>query len=47
MELSIAFTIVLAVIALFIVTLVVKGIRIVPEQSVMMIERLGNVVPVS
>jgi regulator of protease activity HflC (stomatin/prohibitin superfamily) len=42
MELSIAFTIVLAVTALFIVTLVVKGIRIVPEQSVMMIERLGK-----
>ncbi len=42
MELSIALTIVLAVFALFIVILVVKGIRIVPEQSVMMIERLGK-----
>jgi regulator of protease activity HflC (stomatin/prohibitin superfamily) len=42
MEISVAFTIVLAVLALFIITLTVKGIRIVPEQSVMMIERLGK-----
>jgi regulator of protease activity HflC (stomatin/prohibitin superfamily) len=42
MEISIAFTIVLAVLALFIIILTVKGIRIVPEQSVMMIERLGK-----
>ena len=39
---SIAFTVVLAVFAIFIIVLVVKGIRIVPEQSVMMIERLGK-----
>lgn len=42
MEISIAFTIVLAAVALFIIILTVKGIRIVPEQSVMMIERLGK-----
>ena len=39
---SIAFTVVLGVFALFIIVLTVKGIRIVPEQSVMMIERLGK-----
>ncbi len=34
--------VIIAAIALFVITLVVKGIRIVPEQSVMMIERLGR-----
>jgi regulator of protease activity HflC (stomatin/prohibitin superfamily) len=42
MEMSVAFTIVLASLAIFITILTVKGIRIVPEQSVMMIERLGK-----
>ena len=39
---SIAIIIVLSVFAGFVVILTVKGIRIVPEQSVMMIERLGK-----
>ncbi|MFZ8990873.1 MAG: SPFH domain-containing protein [Pseudohongiellaceae bacterium] len=39
---SIAATIVIAFIAIFIIVLTVKGIRIVPERSVMMIERLGR-----
>ena len=39
---SVAITIVLSVLAFFVVVLIVKGIRIVPEQSVMMIERLGK-----
>jgi len=34
--------VILAFIALFVITLLVKGIRIVPEQSVKMIERLGR-----
>ena len=39
---TIAGTFVIAIIALFIIVLTVKGIRIVPERSVMMIERLGR-----
>ena len=37
-----AVMIVIAFIAIFIITLLVKGIRIVPEQSAVMIERLGK-----
>lgn len=37
-----AVMIVLGFIAVFVITLVVKGIRIVPEQSAVMIERLGK-----
>ena len=37
-----AVMIVMAAVAVFIITLVVKGIRIVPEQSAVMIERLGK-----
>ncbi|MBA6413351.1 SPFH/Band 7/PHB domain protein [Parahaliea sp. F7430] len=39
---TMAAMVVLGFIAFFVVTLLVKGIRIVPEQSVMMIERLGR-----
>ena len=39
---SVAFTGVLTVLAIFFIILTVKGIRIVPEQSVMIIERLGK-----
>lgn len=39
---SIAATIVIAFVALFVITITVKGIRVVPERSVMMIERLGK-----
>lgn len=37
-----SFLIVIAFIAVFVITLLVKGIRIVPEQSAVMIERLGK-----
>ena len=37
-----AATIVFAFIAIFVIVLTIKGIRIVPERSVMMIERLGR-----
>jgi regulator of protease activity HflC (stomatin/prohibitin superfamily) len=37
-----AVMIVIAAVGVFVVTLVVKGIRIVPEQSAVMIERLGK-----
>lgn len=37
-----AITVVLGFVTLFIVVLTVKGIRVVPERSVMMIERLGK-----
>lgn len=37
-----AFTIVLGFIAVFVIVLTIKGIRVVPERSVMMIERLGK-----
>ena len=39
---SIALIVVTLVLAVFIIVLTVKGIRIVPEQSVMIIERLGK-----
>ncbi len=39
---SIAATIVIAFVAIFVIVLTVKGIRVVPERSVMMIERLGK-----
>jgi regulator of protease activity HflC (stomatin/prohibitin superfamily) len=39
---SIAATIVIAFVALFVIVLTIKGIRVVPERSVMMIERLGK-----
>jgi regulator of protease activity HflC (stomatin/prohibitin superfamily) len=39
---SIAVQIVLGFIALFVIVLTIKGIRVVPERSVMMIERLGK-----
>ena len=38
-----AFTIVLVFVAIFVVVITIKGIRVVPERSVMMIERLGKV----
>ncbi|MEE4277408.1 MAG: SPFH domain-containing protein [Halieaceae bacterium] len=37
-----AVTIIFAFLALFVIVLTVKGIRVVPERSVMMIERLGK-----
>ncbi len=37
-----AITIIFAFFALFVIVLTVKGIRVVPERSVMMIERLGK-----
>ena len=37
-----AITIIFAFVALFVIVLTVKGIRVVPERSVMMIERLGK-----
>ncbi len=37
-----AITIVLGFVAVFVIVLTVKGIRVVPERSVMMIERLGK-----
>ncbi len=37
-----AITIIVGFVALFVIVLTVKGIRVVPERSVMMIERLGK-----
>ena len=39
---TVAGIIVFAIVAIFVIVLTVKGIRIVPERSVMMIERLGR-----
>ena len=39
---STAIMIVLAFVAIFFITLIIKGVRIVPEQSAVMIERLGK-----
>lgn len=39
---SVAATIVIAFVAVFVIVMTVKGIRVVPERSVMMIERLGK-----
>ena len=39
---STAVMIVLAFVAIFFITLILKGVRIVPEQSAVMIERLGK-----